>query len=104
MPGGRRAISKWPLSFETVERLAPVAAFVAVTVTPGRIEPVSSVTAPEIEPLLLCAKTENDVNARSSARSKRKRCTCIGDSLCVFKIGLQDAWMKYDQNSTEDLS
>jgi hypothetical protein len=67
LPGGS-GTSKWPVLAVTVVRVAPVARFVTLTVTPGTAPPLSSVALPEMEPLLLCP---NDANGtRINSRKK----------------------------------
>jgi len=77
VPGGSSASSKWPFSLLTVVRVAPVALFCAVTVTPGRAPPESSLTVPEIEPLLLCANAANGASVTSRIMRKKVKRICF---------------------------
>ena len=73
MPGGSNGISKRPAPLLTTERETPVAVFVAVTVTPGSVLPLASVTLPEIDPVLLCANAANGMRIASSMKREMKR-------------------------------
>ena len=73
VPGGSSGTSKCPALFETLDRDMPVAVLTAVIVTPGSKPPASSVTLPEMEPVLLCANAENGTMAMSRAIANRKR-------------------------------
>src|SRR5712691_5229510 len=71
MPGGRLSARKPPRSSVTSVRVAPVSVLLTTTVTPGRTAFDSSVTTPEIVPVVACARAGSET-ARS-ARNRRPR-------------------------------
>jgi hypothetical protein len=75
--GGNSGSEYAPALFETVVRDVPVAVLVAVTVTPGRAPPESSVRRPETDPVLLCARRGSAMMRQKKSR-KRVRRTLTG--------------------------
>src|SRR5262245_32876331 len=69
MPGARFSARNRPRSSVTSVRVAPVSTFVTWTDAPGSTAFVSSVTVPEMVPVVDCAKTGGAVNAKSSRPS-----------------------------------
>jgi hypothetical protein len=55
------------------ERVRPVSAHFAVTVTPGSTAPVASATDPVISPVVFCAYADVDPRARLTAIAKTMR-------------------------------
>ncbi len=76
VPTGRLVNEKTPEPSVTRLTVSPVAAFVAVTVTPGSTPPDESVMRPEIWPVMVCASAApgrlNSAMASKPASASRR--------------------------------